>query len=58
MGFIKPVGQEHVAASPGSELRVDKDVQLMKEYFALDHLNYSDMSPVLVPRGCERLSTI
>ena len=37
-------------AVDGSDVRVDKDVQLMKEYFGLNHLRYEDMSPVLVPR--------
>jgi len=53
VGFIKPVGQQHipVADSKGREIRVDKDVQVMKEFFALDHIEYADMSPVIIPRG-------
>ena len=33
VGFIKPVGQEHVTVKPknGFPLKVDKDVKLMKE---------------------------
>jgi len=52
VGFIKPVGQQHITISDSEQgqVRVDKDVQLMKEYFQLDHLSYPDMSPVLVPR--------
>ena len=48
VGFIKPVGQQHVPVDGG--VRVDKDVQLMRDYFSLDHLAWPDMSPVLVPR--------
>lgn len=53
VGFIKPVGQQHVTIDEGADtaVRVDKDVQLMKEYFSLDHLDYQDMSPVIVPRA-------
>ena len=51
VGFIKPVGQQHVAVPGHPTLRVDKDVQLMKEFFGLDHVDYEDMSPVLVPRN-------
>lgn len=51
-GFIKPVGQQHVTIKLNEgNIRVDKDVQLMKEYFELEHLSYRDMSPVLVPRN-------
>jgi len=48
VGFIKPVGQQHVpvTGADGKELRVDKDVVVMKEYFKLDHLPYDHMSPV------------
>mmetsp|Transcript_25203 Transcript_25203/g.69330 ORF Transcript_25203/g.69330 Transcript_25203/m.69330 type:complete len:226 (+) Transcript_25203:309-986(+) len=53
VGFIKPVGQQHVPVrtSDGKEIRVDKDVVVMKEYFGLDHMSYEHMSPVLVPKG-------
>lgn len=57
VGFIKPVGQQHVAV-PGSSkdeiIRVDKDVVLMREHFDLNHIDYQDMSPVIVPRGYTR----
>ena len=33
------------------EIRVDKDVCLMKETFNLDHIDYEHMSPVIIPRG-------
>ncbi len=54
IGFVKPVGQQHVPVQCSNglgEVRVDKDVQLMREYFRLDHIDYPDMSPVLVPRS-------
>ena len=35
----------------GKEIRVDKDVELVKEHFHLDHLDYEDMSPILIPGG-------
>lgn len=58
VGFIKPVGQQHVAVPSNKDsdemIRVDKDVVLMREYFGLDHINYQDMSPVIVPRGYTR----
>lgn len=33
---------------------VDKDVVLVREYFGLNHIDYQDMSPVIVPRGYTR----
>ena len=53
LGFIKPVGQQHIEVKDdeGKPVRVDKDVELMKDYFGLDHLNYGDMSPVIIPRS-------
>ena len=52
VGFMKPVGQQHVPVSDGKggTLRVDKDVQLLKDYFQLDHMEWPDTSPVLVPK--------
>ena len=54
VGFIKPVGQQHVTvaevAPPHQNVRVDKDVQLLKEYFKTVG-SYKDMSPVIIPRG-------
>jgi hypothetical protein len=29
----------------------DKDVTLLREFFNLQHLDYKDMSPVLIPKG-------
>lgn len=54
VGFIKPVGQQHVKVySPAlrEEIRVDKDICLLKEQFQLDHIDYRHMSPVIIPRG-------
>ena len=53
VGFLKPVGQQHVAVkdSNDNELRVDKDVVLVREHFNLDHVDYGDMSPVIIPAG-------
>jgi phosphate acetyltransferase len=51
IGFMKPVGQEHVEIDTG--IHVDKDVVIFKEYF---HMNSGEeeMSPVLFPRGFTR----
>jgi hypothetical protein len=53
VGFLKPVGQQHVEVTDKNHntLRVDKDVVLIKEHFHLDHLDYRYMSPVIIPRG-------
>ena len=53
VGFIKPVGQQHIPVmnSQGKEIRVDKDTQVMKEFFSLGHIEYADMSPVIIPKG-------
>ena len=53
VGFIKPVGQQHVEvkSDSGETIRVDKDVCLVRERFNLYHLDYNYMSPVIIPRG-------
>mmetsp|Transcript_42666 Transcript_42666/g.102900 ORF Transcript_42666/g.102900 Transcript_42666/m.102900 type:complete len:485 (-) Transcript_42666:80-1534(-) len=56
VGFLKPVGQQHVEVKSGrgedtTTLRVDKDVVLMREHFHLDHIDYRFMSPVIIPQG-------
>ncbi len=51
VGFIKPVGQEHVETESG--VKVDKDVFLFKEHFSLKDA-YGLMSPVLIPKGFTR----
>lgn len=53
VGFIKPVGQQHVEVTTkqGTHVRVDKDCALVREHFHLDHIDYQDMSPVIIPSG-------
>lgn len=51
IGFIKPVGQEHVQLN--DEGPVDKDVLVFRSRFNLDHEGVT-MSPVLFPRGFTR----
>lgn len=51
IGFIKPVGQQHVKIEEG--LNVDKDVVLFKEHFHLASA-YADMSPIILPAGFTR----
>jgi phosphate acetyltransferase len=51
VGFIKPVGQQHVKVE--QDINVDKDVVLFKQHFSLP-ANWSDMSPVIIPSGFTR----
>lgn len=51
VGFIKPIGQEHVEIDTG--IHVDKDVVLFKDHFGLKQ-DEATMSPVLFPRGFTR----
>jgi phosphate acetyltransferase len=51
VGFIKPVGQQHVEVE--HDLKVDKDAVLFKEHFALTD-DYKDISPVIIPSGFTR----
>ncbi|MBS0623194.1 MAG: AAA family ATPase [Verrucomicrobia bacterium] len=51
VGFMKPVGQQHIRTEDGR--RVDKDVVLFKEHFHLPHA-YQHMSPVIFPQGFTR----
>ncbi len=51
VGFIKPVGQQHIAIK--KNLKVDKDVVLFHEVFNLKS-KYSEMSPIIVPPGFTR----
>jgi dethiobiotin synthetase len=54
IGYLKPVGQQHVPVYSDvlqKEIRVDKDVTLIKEHFKLRHCDYRHMSPVLIPNG-------
>ena len=51
VGFMKPVGQEHVEIENG--IHADKDVLLFKEHFHLK-TPYELMSPVIIPSGFTR----
>jgi dethiobiotin synthetase len=54
VGFVKPVGQQHVTVNSENlhqDIRVDKDVVLVRERFHLDHIDYQHMSPVIIPAG-------
>lgn len=51
VGFMKPVGQEHVEVTTG--VHADKDVVLFNDTFDLGG-DYENMSPVLFPRGFTR----
>ena len=59
VGFIKPVGQQHVpvevpVVGDGDRtetIRVDKDVCLVREHFGLNHCSYRSMSPCLIGSG-------
>mmetsp|Transcript_3712 Transcript_3712/g.6777 ORF Transcript_3712/g.6777 Transcript_3712/m.6777 type:complete len:554 (-) Transcript_3712:168-1829(-) len=35
----------------GKFVTIDKDVKLIRDHFRLSHLQYADMSPILIPRG-------
>lgn len=56
VGFLKPVGQQHVPVQDSSKqtLLVDKDVVLVREHFHLNHIDYRHMSPVIIPSGYTR----
>ena len=54
VGYLKPVGQKHVpvhSKNLDSNIRVDKDVALIRELFNLENIDYQHMSPVLIPPG-------
>lgn len=51
LGFLKPVGQQHVEVKKG--VLVDKDVVLFKDVFKL-RFSYHKMSPVIFARGFTR----
>lgn len=52
-GFLKPVGQVSIPVTDryGGTILVDKDALLIKQHFRLDHLDFQDTSPVLIPPG-------
>eukprot|EP00581_Thalassiosira_minuscula_P000515 CAMPEP_0183747444 /NCGR_PEP_ID=MMETSP0737-20130205/67268_1 /TAXON_ID=385413 /ORGANISM="Thalassiosira miniscula, Strain CCMP1093" /LENGTH=428 /DNA_ID=CAMNT_0025983157 /DNA_START=463 /DNA_END=1749 /DNA_ORIENTATION=- len=35
----------------GQYVTIDKDVKLIRDHFRLNHLQFADMSPILIPRG-------
>lgn len=51
VGFIKPVGQQHVKIN--GQINVDKDVVLFKEHYKMQS-DWADMSPVIIPGGFTR----
>lgn len=51
VGFIKPVGQRHVAVDGNT--MVDKDVVLFRNHFHMQE-RWEDMSPVIIPSGFTR----
>jgi len=51
VGFIKPVGQQHLKSECG--INVDKDAYLFKKHFHMDSA-WKDMSPVIIPSGFTR----
>jgi phosphate acetyltransferase len=51
VGFIKPVGQQHVTV--GECTLVDKDAELFKNHFQLSS-SWKDISPVIIPGGFTR----
>jgi phosphate acetyltransferase len=51
VGFIKPVGQQHVTI--GECTLVDKDAELFKNHFKLTS-QWKDISPVIIPSGFTR----
>ncbi len=51
VGFIKPVGQQHVTVDECT--LVDKDAELFKNHFKLTS-SWKDISPVIIPGGFTR----
>lgn len=51
VGFIKPIGQQHVKIN--DHLLVDKDVELIRHHFKLQ-ADWKSMSPLLLPSGFTR----
>lgn len=51
VGFIKPVGQQHIKIDASTI--VDKDSALFKNHFGLN-TDWKDMSPVIIPSGFTR----
>lgn len=65
VGYMKAVGQQCLRVwdepppaeegedqqEEGQYVVIDKDVKLIRDHFRLNHLQYADMSPILIPRG-------
>jgi hypothetical protein len=65
VGYMKAVGQQclRVWEEPqqsssslsqkeeGHYVVIDRDVKLIRDHFHLNHLQYADMSPILIPQG-------
>jgi len=56
VGYMKPVGQQCVdVVDPcGTSVSVDKDAALIKQHFGMNHIQYQDTSPVVIPKGYTR----
>lgn len=64
VGYMKAVGQQCMKVwdeppkvkggeeplEEGQWVTIDKDVKLIRDHFRLDHLQFADMSPILIPR--------
>ncbi|MGB7128014.1 MAG: AAA family ATPase [Candidatus Rhabdochlamydia sp.] len=51
LGYMKPIGQQHITTKQG--IQVDKDVLVFKKHFALTD-SLESMSPILIPAGFTR----
>ncbi|KAL7451285.1 hypothetical protein ACHAWC_003120, partial [Mediolabrus comicus] len=50
----KPVDNEVDDNDGGQYVIIDKDVKLIRDHFGLSHLQFADMSPILIPQGYTR----
>jgi hypothetical protein len=50
----KPVDNEVDKNDEGQYVIIDKDVKLIRDHFGLSHLQFADMSPILIPQGYTR----
>lgn len=50
----KPVDNEVDDSDEGQYVIIDKDVKLIRDHFGLSHLQFADMSPILIPQGYTR----
>lgn len=59
--LLKIVGQQHVKVKSdnlGKDIRVDKDVELIREHFHLHHIDYEHMSPIIIPSGYTKVCAV